>query len=217
MLGWEAVGDRESITLRIDAGDPLTAVGTAAALAPFPDLQVLSAPENGVVADVVLVVADVVDAAALARIRTAHAVHNRPVVLVATGLDEEGALSAVEAGARAILRRRDAMPERLADLVRSAVRGEGSVPADVLGRLLDQVGQLHAQVLVPLGLRLNGLSERETQVLRLVSEGLETAEIAQRLNYSQRTIKGVLHDVTIRLHLKNRAHAVAYAVRQGLI
>jgi DNA-binding NarL/FixJ family response regulator len=50
-----------------------------------------------------------------------------------------------------------------------------------------------------------------------VAEGLDTAEIATRLSYSQRTIKTVLHDVTTRLQLRNRSHAVAYALREGLI
>lgn len=205
------------ITVKVEASDPLTAVGTAEVLRAFPGVQVLTVPENGVVADVVVVLVDDVDDDALAAIRQARTVNNRPVVLVSIALTEESVLTAVEAGARAILRRRDATPDRLADLVRGAVRGEGSVPTDVLGRLLEHVGRLQSQVLLPLGIHLNGLTDREVQVLRLVSEGLETAEIAERLHYSQRTIKGVLHDVTCRLNLKNRTHAVAYAVREGLI
>lgn len=205
------------IALRIEASDPLTAAGTMEVLRPVPDIQVTTTAEDGASADVVVVLVDVIDEDALARIRRAHAVGRRPVVLIVGRLDEETVLEAVEAGARAIMRRQDARPDTVAEMVRSARRGEGSVPQDVLGRLLDQMGKLQSQVLEPMGLRLTGLSERETEVLRLVAEGLETAEIAERLNYSQRTIKGVLHDVTIRLNLRNRAHAVAYAMREGLI
>jgi DNA-binding NarL/FixJ family response regulator len=61
------------------------------------------------------------------------------------------------------------------------------------------------------------LTGREIAVLRLVADGLDTGEIAQTLSYSERTIKNVLHDITTRLHLRNRAHAVAYALREGLI
>jgi DNA-binding CsgD family transcriptional regulator len=53
--------------------------------------------------------------------------------------------------------------------------------------------------------------------LKLVASGHDTAEIAGRLCYSQRTVKNILHDVTTRLQLRNRSHAVAYAVREGLI
>jgi len=52
---------------------------------------------------------------------------------------------------------------------------------------------------------------------RLVAEGLDTAEIAHKLCYSERTVKNALHDVTSRLQLRNRSHAVAYALKQGLI
>ena len=93
----------------------------------------------------------------------------------------------------------------------------GALPPDLLGRLLSQVGKLQRQVLWPRGLTFGGLAEREIEVLRLVADGLDTAEIAAKLSYSQRTIKNILHDITSRLHLRNRSHAVAYALRHGLI
>ncbi len=139
------------------------------------------------------------------------------VVLVVTRLDDAGMLAGVEAGACALLRRSEALPERLLAAVRAAATGDGSVPSDLLGRLLEHVGQLQRQVLSPRGLTLSGLTEREIEVLRLVADGCDTAEIATSLAYSERTIKNVIHDVTARLNLRNRSHAVAYAVRQGLI
>ncbi len=54
-------------------------------------------------------------------------------------------------------------------------------------------------------------------MVRLVADGLDTREIALRMSYSERTVKNVLHDLTTRLQLRNRTHAVAYAVREGLI
>ena len=91
------------------------------------------------------------------------------------------------------------------------------MPADLLAGLLGHVGRLQRQVLAPRGLRFSGLSDREVDVLRLVAEGLDTGEIARQLAFSERTIKSVLHDVTTRLQLRNRAHAVAFAVREGFI
>jgi DNA-binding NarL/FixJ family response regulator len=104
--------------------------------------------------------------------------------------------------------------------VRTIVRvsqGEGEIPADLLGRLLEQVGRLQRQVLAPRGLTFTGLTPRETEVLRMVADGHDTSEIARELSYSERTVKNVLHDLTTRLQLRNRSHAVAYAVREGLI
>ena len=51
----------------------------------------------------------------------------------------------------------------------------------------------------------------------MVAEGCNTAEIAGKLCYSERTIKNVIQDVITRFQLRNRSHAVAYALRQGLI
>jgi len=62
-----------------------------------------------------------------------------------------------------------------------------------------------------------GLSERERAVLRLVAEGHETGEIARRLCYSARTVTGTVHDVTRRFRLRNRAHAVAFTLRAGML
>ena len=84
-------------------------------------------------------------------------------------------------------------------------------------RLLEQVQRLQRQVLAPRGLTLTGLSKRETDVLRLLADGHDTADIARTLCWSERTVKNIVHDVTTRLQLRNRAHAVAYAVREGLI
>ncbi|MDA8292188.1 MAG: helix-turn-helix transcriptional regulator, partial [Actinomycetota bacterium] len=58
---------------------------------------------------------------------------------------------------------------------------------------------------------------RELEVLGLVADGLGTAEIARRLLCSERTVKNVLHEVTERFGLRNRCHAIAYALRAGAI
>jgi DNA-binding NarL/FixJ family response regulator len=139
------------------------------------------------------------------------------VVLVTTRIDDPGLVAAVEAGASGLLRRSEATPAALVGAVRTAAAGDGSVPPDLLGRLLRQVGRLQRHVLAPRGLTFSGLSEREIDVLRLVADGLDTGEIAKHLSYSERTIKNVIHDVTTRLQLRNRSQAVAYAMREGLI
>ncbi|WP_406106356.1 helix-turn-helix transcriptional regulator [Micromonospora globbae] len=102
-------------------------------------------------------------------------------------------------------------------MIRAAAAGEGSLPPDLLGRLLQQVGALQRDVLAPRGLTVTGLHDREVEVLRLLADGFDTAEIAVKLSYSQRTIKNILYDVTNRFHLRNRCHSVAYALCNGLI
>ena len=139
------------------------------------------------------------------------------VVLLVSRLDDKGLLAAVEAGACGILRRQQATSTNLVAAIRSAAAGEGTLPPDLLGRLLDQVGRLQRQVLKPRGLTIGGLTEREIEVLKLLADGLATAEVGQRLFLSDRTVKTIVHDVTSRLELRNRTHAVAHAIRLGLI
>jgi DNA-binding NarL/FixJ family response regulator len=139
------------------------------------------------------------------------------VVLVVATLDDAGLMVAVEVGACAVLRRREATPERLAAAVEAAAQGDGTLAPDLLGRLMSQMGRLQRQVLAPRGIGPTGLTDRELEVLRLLADGLDTGEIAQRLAYSERTIKNIIHDLTSRLNLRNRSHAVAYAVKAGLI
>ncbi|KUM99042.1 hypothetical protein AQI88_00270 [Streptomyces cellostaticus] len=61
------------------------------------------------------------------------------------------------------------------------------------------------------------LTRREIHVVRLLADGLSTAEIAQQLNFSERTIRNTVSALLNRLHLRNRTHAVAYALRQGVL
>jgi DNA-binding NarL/FixJ family response regulator len=61
------------------------------------------------------------------------------------------------------------------------------------------------------------LSQREVNVLRLLAEGHSTAEIAEDLAYSDSTIKNVIHDLVHQLGARNRANAVALAIRAGVI
>ncbi|MEV0292365.1 LuxR C-terminal-related transcriptional regulator [Nocardia sp. NPDC050710] len=203
----------ERIPVYVEARDPISRAGMIAQLRSRTEVLVADDPARAAVA---LVVADVVDEATLQTLRRLQRGSCRPV-LVAADFDEQGLAAAVEAGIAGLVRRQDASAERLARAACAAARGEGTVPPDLLGRLLDQVGRLQRQVLHPRGLSLTGLTHREIEILRLVAEGDDTAEIAAKLCYSQRTIKNALHDITTRLQLRNRSHAVAYALRQGLI
>jgi DNA-binding NarL/FixJ family response regulator len=132
-------------------------------------------------------------------------------------IDDSTVVGAAEVGVSGLLRRGEATPDVLVRTIQKVASGDGVIPSDLLGHLLGQVGRLQRQVLSPRGLTFTGLSDREIEVLRLIADGLDTNEIATQLSYSQRTVKNVLHDVTTRLQLRNRSHAVAYAVREGLI
>ena len=149
--------------------------------------------------------ADEIDAATVRTVRGIQRDGCRRVVVVVTRLDDASLLAAVEAGACGMLRRSEADADRVVEAVLTAAKGDGSVPPDLLGRLLDQMSRLQRQVLAPRGLSLSGFTDREVDVLRLLGEGWDTAEIAGKLAYSERTVKNVIHDITARHQLRNRS------------
>ncbi len=205
-----------AITTYVHCTDPISLAGVVAQLRARPEVHVVEELEVDHAA-VAVVVADQLDDDT-ARVVRALGRSERPrIVLVATSIDESTLVAAAEIGIGGLLRRTDATADALVRAISRVAAGEGEVPADLLGRLLEQVGRLQRQVLAPRGLAFSGLSPRETEVLRLVAEGHDTSEIASQMSYSERTVKNVLHDLTTRLQLKNRTHAVAYAMREGLI
>jgi DNA-binding NarL/FixJ family response regulator len=206
------------VIVRVHALDPISESGILAQLRECPDIGVADASAGQQpTPSVALVVVDLVDDDATGWLRSLHRRDGLPLVLVVGQLDSRALVTVIESGVRAVTRRCEATPARLSQLLRAAAANGGELPSDLLGQLLDQVGQLNRNLLGPRGLGLNGLTERENTVLRLVADGLSTREIATQLAYSERTIKSVIQELTTRLYLRNRAHAVAHAVRNGWI
>jgi DNA-binding NarL/FixJ family response regulator len=206
----------ERVPIFLYARDPILEAGLASQLRHRPEVEMVG---DGRVdeARVAVVVADGVDEETVRVLRALQRNGVPRLVLVASILEGNDLVAVVEAGVSGVLWRSEATIDRLLAVILSAAAGEGTVPPDLLGRLLDQVGRLQRQVLDPRGFTFAGLSGREIEVLRLVADGHETKEIAARLCYSERTVKNVLHEITTRLQLRNRSHAVAYAMREGLI
>ncbi len=204
------------LPVSVVAADPLSRAGAISQLRAMADV-VLSEAEDLPPGGVALVVADDVDAETVQTIRSLRRRGVERITLLVGRLDDKGLLAAVEAGVGGVIRRSDASPHTLVAAIRSVAAGDGLLPPDLLGRLLDQVGQLQRQVLAPRGLTFFGLTEREIGVLRLLADGHDTAEVGRQLFYSERTVKNIVHDITSRLELRNRTHAVAYAIKQGLI
>jgi DNA-binding NarL/FixJ family response regulator len=209
-------GRRDRVSVAMYAADPVLRVGVVHQLRQRPEVDLL-ADADAELAQVSLVVVDAVDddvAALLDRLRLNTATRTGLVV----GTLGAGTLQRViECGVAAVLRRSEADQDQLLHLVRAIANGEGVLPGDLLGHLLTHVSGLQRSALDPRGLSLSTLTTREADMLRLVSEGLDTAEIARKTSYSERTVKNVLHEITTRLQLRNRAHAVGYAMRNGLI
>lgn len=202
--------------VRVNARDPISEAGIVSQLRQRPEVRIVAKGEP-MTPEVVVVVADTLDDETLTTLRFLQRHGDSKTVLVATQIGDGDLVRAAESGVVGLIRRAEARSEHLVAAIRAAAAGNGTVPPDLLGRLLDEVGRLQRTVLDPRGIPFCGLAAREVEVLRLVSEGWDTSQIALKLSYSERTVKNVLHDVTTRLQLRNRSHAVAYAMREGLI
>ncbi|MFF0539366.1 helix-turn-helix transcriptional regulator [Streptomyces coelicoflavus] len=202
------------VPVAVSAPDPISREGAVSQLRRHPEIDLREESGPGTVA---LLIEDALDEAALTRLRRIVRSEGARAVLVTGAIRESELLDVVECGVGAIVWRHEATAHRLVQAVLAASRGDGDLPADLLGRLISQVGTLHRGAAGRPGAPSLGLAPREVDVLRLVAEGLDTGEIAGKLSYSERTVKNVMHGLTTRLHLRNRAHAVAYALREGYI
>ncbi|GLY55379.1 helix-turn-helix transcriptional regulator [Lentzea sp. NBRC 102530] len=190
------------------ASDPLVASGLIAMLGPVPGLEIV---DDAAQADVVVAVPE-------ADLRSLLTDTKARLVLIADDLRQADLWAAIEHGLIVLVPRVEATNRsRLLRAVTDARKGRGDLPAEQLGAVLRGLKHLQENTLGPRDLTLSGLSQRETEVIRLLADGMDTAEIAERLIYSERTVKNVLHNMLSRLNLRNRAHAVAYAMRHGLI
>lgn len=202
---------RQCTSVEILASDPVLRAGVESALR---RCQEITIGQDGT-PSVTVIAVDAVDEQTLRSLRDIRGASRRGILLVATSVDATGTLRAIEAGVSGVLRRREACAEGLAAAVLAVASGHGSMPPDLLGEVMERLGRLEGNL--PGRHPAAVLDDREKAVLRMVADGHETAEIARALSYSPRTVTGIVHDITHRLRLRNRAHAVAFALREGLI
>lgn len=206
----------DRIPVHVEASDSVTRFGVTAQLSQSQKLTLV--PRERVTPDTVVVLAvDRISDDILQSARELSRAGSRHFILVTTTLDDGELRAAVELGICAVVDRHDATPAKLERLVVKATQGESALPTEMLSRLFRQVSDLEHNTVSSRRLPVSGLTPRETQVLQLVADGLDTDEIALKLCYSSRTVKNILHAVTTRFCLRNRSHAVAYAMREGLI
>ena len=145
-----------------------------------------------------------------------------PRVIILTTFDlDEYVYEALRAGASGFLLK-DVTAERLFDAVRVVADGEALLAPGVTRRLIAEFAALHRSrardavgELAPAS--LDALTTRETQVLRLVAEGLSNAEIAVRLVVNEETVKTHVSRVLRKLGLRDRTQAVVMAYESGLV
>jgi DNA-binding NarL/FixJ family response regulator len=140
-----------------------------------------------------------------------------PRVLILTTFDlDEYVYDALCAGASGFLLK-DVTAERLFEAVRVVAAGEALLAPNVTRRLISEFARLRPHAAAPSTDRLAALTPRETQVLRLVAEGLSNPEIAARLVVTEETVKTHVSRMLAKLGLRDRTQAVVTAYESGLV
>ncbi|MCL3994731.1 helix-turn-helix transcriptional regulator [Streptomyces lavenduligriseus] len=201
----------------VQADDPLTRDGTAAYLAADERVRLLS-PEELAEADVLVVLTATVTGQTLSAMSRANQLTGGRIriVLVADRISEQQMALAVCHGLASFLVRPYTSFSQILTAVVETQQGRSIIPPVLMNMLLDRMRTMQKNA-SPSGLLPVELTQREIDVLRLLADGMDTAEIAAKLSYSERLIKSVIQSVVKRLGLRNRTHAVAYAIRMGIL
>lgn len=138
-----------------------------------------------------------------------------PVLALTTFDDDEVIAAALGAGAAGFIVK-DAPGEDLIRAVHEIAGGGAWLDPSVTGRVLETYRTTalpHAEA----GARVQELSDRELEVLRLIARGASNGEIAERLFISQATVKSHVTNILMKLDLRDRAAAIVFAFDQGLV
>ncbi len=129
------------------------------------------------------------------------------VVALTSVLEDEKVVGAIRAGAIGYLLK-DAEPAELCRAVKAAAAGEVQLSPKAAARLMREVRVPETP---------EALTERETEVLKLLARGQSNKEIARHLNISDKTAKTHVGNILAKLSLPGRTQAALYAVRIGLV
>jgi DNA-binding NarL/FixJ family response regulator len=139
------------------------------------------------------------------------------VIVLTTYADDRSLLAALRAGARGYLTK-DAGANEVQEAIRAVARGEAAIDPSVQRYLVEAVAGGAAEASDPEPPPLpDGLTQREAEVLGLIAEGLSNGEIAARLVVTEATVKSHINHLFTKTGVRDRAQAVTYAYRHGLV
>jgi DNA-binding NarL/FixJ family response regulator len=144
----------------------------------------------------------------------AHAPLTRVVVLTISDQDAD-VMDAIFAGACGYLLK-DSSIEDVMRGIRSAAIGESLISPTIAGKVLERVRSASASPDAAETIRAE-LSEREIEVLKLIANGKDNAQIAADLHISPKTVKNHISNILMKLQIENRIQAAVFAVRSGIV
>jgi NarL family two-component system response regulator LiaR len=212
----------ELITVLVVDDHKVVRQGVRAFMDTQPDLTVVGEAESGEEAvalaaehapDVVIVdlVMPGMDGIEVTR-RVKQASPRTQVIVLTSYHQDEHIFPAIRAGALSYLLK-DVGPAELADAVRKAAAGEAVLHPRVAARVVQELHGARHEMPNP----FTELSERELEVLRLIADGMNNADIAEALVISEKTVKSHVSNILNKLHLADRTQAAVYAWREGVV
>ena len=137
------------------------------------------------------------------------------IAIVTVSDHDEDLFEAIKSGAEGYLLK-DMSEAELERTLNALAAGEPALSPGLAAKILDEFARLGSEA-APREGRRDDLTAREQEVLQLVAEGATNKEIAASLHLSEHTVNFHMKNILSKLHLRNRAQAVAYAIRTGLV
>jgi NarL family two-component system response regulator LiaR len=194
--------------------------GIRAVLEVVPDIEVVGEAENG--RDAVYRVAELEPDVILMDlvmpemdgIEAIHRIQERRpgarILVLTTFAGEDKIFPAIKAGALGY-HLKDSHPQELVQAIRQVYRGESSLHPVIARKVLEELSRPSNRPPTP-----DPLTPREVEVLRLVAQGLENPEIAEKLVITEATVRTHVSNITSKLHVASRTQAALYALREGI-
>jgi DNA-binding NarL/FixJ family response regulator len=137
------------------------------------------------------------------------------VVVLTISVDDEDVMNAVMAGACGYLLKDSSIDDLLAG-IRAAASGESLISPQIASKVLQRLRSQGKSEDAAATIRAE-LSDREVEVLKLIANGKDNAEIARELFISPKTVKNHISNILMKLQIDNRIQAAVYAVRSGIV
>ncbi len=141
----------------------------------------------------------------------------RVLILTSFGEDDK-VFPAIRAGAQGYLLK-DIEPRQLVEAIRETYQGKAQLHPEVARRLMAAIsGKSNSHAAIPdkLPKELQGLTDREREVLEFIAQGLSNREIAEKMVISEKTVKTHVSNVLDKLELEDRTRAAIWALKHGL-
>ena len=135
------------------------------------------------------------------------------VVVLTVSEDEDDLFEAIKSGAEGYILK-NVKGDEFGELITGIARGDAPIHRHLATKLLQEFARQAVRTTTPAA---DELTARELDVLRMVASGRTNKEVAQDLLIGAETVKTHLKNIMQKLHLRNRAQVIAYALRRGIV